>query len=147
MVKTAAHLASFAAALFACGAFAQPQLEPGNWQMKIATTTNGKADPVQNAEECLGDELKDLGAYFAPSLEGSRAKCERTRQPSSDPRQINYRMRCTGRGLSVNATTGVTIVNPRLFTVTMRIESRTPRESAVVSAEAEGRWAGACKGK
>jgi hypothetical protein len=147
MARTAALLANLAAALFACGAFAQPQLEPGSWRLKIAATTNGKADPAQSAEECLADELKDLGAYFAPSLEGSSARCERTRQPSSDPRQINYRMRCRGRGVSVDATTGVTIVDPRFFTLTMRIESRTPRESAVVSAEAEGRWAGACKGK
>jgi hypothetical protein len=147
MARHAALLASLAAALFACGASAQPELEPGAWRLKIATITNGTADPVQDVEQCLADELKDVGGYFAPSLEGSSAKCERTRQPSSDPRQINYRMRCRGRGVSVDATTRVTLVDPHYFTLTMRVESRTPHESALVTAEAEGRWAGACKGK
>ncbi|MGQ0546007.1 MAG: DUF3617 domain-containing protein [Betaproteobacteria bacterium] len=145
MIRIMASL--LAAALLSSGALAQAQLEPGNWELTLRSTTNGKADPVQNSEECLGDELKDLGAYFAPSLEGTQAKCERTRQASSDPRQINYRMRCTAPGLSVNAATGVTVVNPRLFTLAMRIESRTPRESALVTASAEGRRTGACKGK
>jgi hypothetical protein len=74
---------------------------------------------VQDTEDCLkGDQLKDLGAYFAPSLEGVQADCKSTRQPSSGARR---------------------------FTAALRIESRSQTESALVQADVEGIWTGACK--
>jgi hypothetical protein len=124
---------------------AQPELEPGNWKLTVTSTTNGKPEPVQNTEECLRDELKDLGAYFAPALEGVKAQCKKSRLPSKDPRKLDYRMQCTGSGFTVKAETAVTIEGPRLFTATMRMDTKTMKESAAVLARMEGRWAGACK--
>jgi len=134
------------AAFAACTAWAaQPELEPGNWKLHVVSTTNGKPDPVQDTEECLGDELKDLGTYFAPDLEGAKAKCKKTRLPSSDPKKLAYRTQCTGSGFTVDMTATVTIESSRHFTASMRINSKTRKESALVVADAEGRWAGACK--
>ena len=136
---------AFAALIAGAAWAAQPELEPGNWKLTANTTTNGKPEPVQNTEECLGDELKDLGAYFAPELEGVKAKCKRARLPSKDARKLEYRMQCTGSGFTVKAETSVTIEGPRHFTATMRMDTRTKKESALVVADLEGRWAGACK--
>lgn len=124
---------------------AQPELEPGNWKLHVVSTTNGKPEPVQNTEECLGDELKDLGGYFAPELEGVKAKCKKTRLPSSDPRKLIYRTQCTGSGFSTDISATVTIENSRHFTASLRMNSKTKTESALVVADADARWAGACK--
>jgi hypothetical protein len=140
-------LAGVAAAAFvACIAWAaQPELEPGNWKLHVVSTTNGRPEPVQNTEECLGDELKDLGAYFAPDLEGVKAKCKRARLPSSDPKKLIFRMQCTGSGFTTDITTTTTIESSRHFTASMRINSKTKTESALVVADADARWVGACK--
>jgi hypothetical protein len=124
----------------------QPALEPGMWRITVTTTTNGKADPAQDVKECLGEELKDLPAYFAPQLEGGEAECTRTRQPSED-RKVAYRMQCRGAGFTVDALTGVTVENSRHFTATMRINSQAEQESALVVGKAEGRRTGACPAK
>jgi hypothetical protein len=58
---------------------AQAALEPGMWRLTLTSTTNGKPDPKQDSKECLGEQLKDLAAYFAPQLEGAKATCQRTR--------------------------------------------------------------------
>ena len=123
---------------------AEPALEPGLWRMTVTTTTNGKPDPKQDFKQCLGEELKDLPAYFAPQLEGAQATCKHTRQPAAD-RTINYRMQCSGAGFTVDALTSVTFENSRLFTMNMRTDSQAPGESATVVAKGEGRWIGACE--
>ena len=46
------------------------------------STTNGKADPVQEQDECLRDELKDLASYFAPALDLARRM---TGEPAACP--------------------------------------------------------------
>ena len=122
---------------------AQVALEPGMWRITVTSTTNGKPDPAQDSKECLGEELKDLAAYFAPQLEGAEVECKRTRQPAND-RELNYRMQCSGTGLTVDALTSFTVENSRHFTVTMRINSRTPQESAIVVARGKASWTGAC---
>ena len=145
----AARIALFVAALLggaSASASAQTELEPGRWKLHVASTTNGNPDPVQDTEDCLkGDQLKDLGAYFAPSLEGAQADCKNTRQPSSDPGEVAYRMRCTGRGFTVDATTTVKIESARRFTPALRIDSRSETESALVVADVAGSWVGACQ--
>ena len=123
---------------------AQPELEPGNWKLQVSTTTNGKPEPVQSSQECLGDELKDLASYFAPELEGVKAKCSKQRRPSKDPRQMAFRTRCAGGGFTSDIDATVTTESSRHFTATMRINSRTRTEAALVVANVEGRWAGAC---
>ena len=57
-------LAGVAAAALGAGfaRAAEPEMDPGNWKLHVASTTNGKPEPVQDTQECLGDELKDLGA-------------------------------------------------------------------------------------
>lgn len=126
--------------------FAQTELEPETWKLHVASTTNGNPDPVQDTEECLqGDQLKDLGSYFAPSLEGVEADCKKTRQPSNDPRKVDYRTQCTGRSFTMKATTSVTIESARHFTAAMRLETRTERETAVVVADIDGARSGPCK--
>jgi hypothetical protein len=125
---------------------AQPELEPGMWRLTINSTTNGKADPAQDSEQCLGEELNDLAAYFTPQLEGaeSEVECTPTRQPAKD-RELSYRMQCRGADLTIDALTRVTIENSRHFTMSIRTDSRTSQESAIVVAKGEGRWIGACK--
>lgn len=126
---------------------AQAALEPGLWRITVSSTTNGKPDPKQDTKECLTEELKDIPAYFAPQLEGGKAECTRTRQPSKDPKIVAYRMQCTGPGFTVDALTSVTIEDSRHFSVTMRIDSKAPQESATVVANGEAAWTGACPGK
>jgi len=134
------------AAFAACTAWAaQPELEPGNWRLHVVSTTNGKPQPVEDTEECLGDELKDPGTYFAPDLEGVEAKCKKTRLPSSDPRKLVYRTQCTGSGFTVDMAATVTIESSRHFTSSLRMHTKTKEESALVVANTDGRWAGACK--
>jgi hypothetical protein len=132
-----------AIALLLAPAAAQTVLEPGQWKITVNSTTNGKPDPVQNTDECLGDELKDLAAYFAPQLEGVQAKCTRTRQPS-DAGKIAYVMKCSGAGFTVEASTSVAFVNAGHFTATMQINSRSRTESARVEATAQGERTGTC---
>lgn len=131
----------------ASSAFAdQPALEPGMYRIMFNSTTNAKADPPQDIKQCLGEELKDLVGYFAPRLEDVEAKCERTRQPSKD-REVLYRMQCSGAGITIDALTGATIENSRHFTITMRVQTRTKQESALVIGKGEGHLIGACPGK
>ena len=123
---------------------APPALEPGMWKISVTSTTNGKSNPKEDTDQCLGDELKDLTSYFAPQLENAQAECTNTLQPSEDPNQIAYRMQCRGAGFTVEALTSVTFESSRDFSMTMRIDSRTPRESAIVVASGEGHRTGAC---
>lgn len=126
----------------------EPVLEAGMWTVTLTTTTNGKPDAAQEYQECLNEELQDLPAYFAPQLENPDdidVKCSRAQQPAED-RVLAYRMQCNGAGLTVDALTSVTFQNARHFTVTLRIDSRTEQESALVVGSGEGRWAGACPG-
>src|ERR1700694_3792095 len=90
----------------ASSAFAQVSMEPGNWQIKTTSTTNGKGQPVQEQEECLRDELKDLNAYFAPKLEGVRAQCKRTPQKTRD-KSVAYTMRCAGATFTMDVESAV----------------------------------------
>ncbi len=112
----------------------------------MESSVNGKPEPEENTEDCLrADQLKDLGAYFAPDLEGVKAKCTRARKPSSDPRQLIYHMRCAGSGFTTEMDATVTIEGPRRFVAEIRMNSKTRKESALVLTKAEGRWTGACK--
>jgi hypothetical protein len=133
------------AAIAAYAAGSEVKLEPGTWTLRVVTTTNGKPEPVQNSEQCLGDELKDLGSYFAPQLEGVEADCKRTEESTGDPRKIVRRLECTAADFTMAATTTVTIVDSRQFTANIHIDTKTPTGSALVVADAEGRWTGACK--
>ena len=124
---------------------AEPEMEPGNWKLHVASTTNGKPEPVQDTQECLGDELKDLGAYFAPELEGVQAKCKKTRLPSADPKKLIYKTQCTGAGFRSDISATVTIESRRRFTAIMQMNTKTKTESALVVANIDARWAGPCK--
>lgn len=132
--------------LASAAACAQPALEPGMWRITVTSTTNGKPDPDQTSEQCLGKELKDIASYFAPQLEGVKAECKRRRQPSED-RKLAYRMQCSGAGFTVDALTSVTVESSRHFTVAMRINTRTGQESAIVVGKGEGHRTGACAGQ
>lgn len=121
-----------------------PALEPGLWRITLTSTTNGKPEPKQDLKECLGEELKDLPAYFAPQLEGLQATCKLTRLPDAD-RTIGHRMHCSGADFTVDALTSVTVENSRHFTLSLRTDSRAPGETAIVVAKGEGRWIGACE--
>lgn len=127
-------------------ALARPTMDEGNWHITTRATTNGKPEPVQEQDECLRDELKDLAAYFSPSLEGVAAECQRTPQKAADG-TIAYKMRCTGRGFTLNASSEVKIAGPRQFTAILKMDTKTSKERAVVEARAEGRHTGACKPK
>jgi Protein of unknown function (DUF3617) len=135
-----------AGAATAAWAQAISELEPGRWKLHVASTTNGKADPVQETDECLqGEELKNLGSYFAPELEGVAARCERKRQPSDDPRKVDYRSRCIGAGFTWEAASSVTLESTGHFTAAMRMETHTQNESAIVVADISGMRVGPCE--
>ena len=140
----------WAAAGLACGlampAAAQLAMEPGNWRIKTISTTNGVADAPQDQEECLRDELKDLSGYFAPQLEGVKAKCTRTPQRSGAD-TVAYKMKCTGAGFTMNAESAVKFEDPKRFTASMKLDTKTTTEHAVVVAKVEGVHTGPCKGK
>lgn len=121
------------------------RLDPGNWRVRATSVTNGVADPEQDSEMCLNAELKDLAAYFAPALEGVKAKCSTTRVPSKDPKIIARRLRCTGSGFTYEAETTVTIVDPSRFTLTLRSRAKTRRETGIVSLAGQGDRLGPCK--
>jgi hypothetical protein len=125
-------------------ALAQREMQPGNWHITTHATTNGKAEPVQVQDECLGDELKDLAAYFAPGLEGVNAKCGRTPRKAA-ANAIAYKMKCTGKGFTLEADTEVVVVDAKKFTASMKMDTKTPKERAVVVASIEGNHTGACK--
>lgn len=147
MHTSAGSMLALVAALAAGNAWAaQAGLEPGNWKLKVTSTVNGKPEPEQNTQDCLrADQLKDLGAYFAPDLEGVKAKCTKTQQPSGDPTKLAYKMRCTGSGFTLEMDAGVSIESSRHFVADIRMNTKTRQQSALVVAKAEGRWDGACK--
>ena len=138
---------ALAAALAMGGAWgAETGLEPGKWKLKVASSVNGKPEPEQHTQDCLrAGQLRDLGAYFAPDLEGAKAKCAKTRKPTGDATKLAYRMRCTGNGFTLEMDAGVSIESPRHFVADIRMHTKTRKESAIVVAKAEGRWEGACK--
>jgi hypothetical protein len=125
---------------------AQTGLEPGNWRLKVSSTVNGKPEPEQNTQDCLrADQLKDLGAYFAPDLEGIKGKCTKAQKPTGDATKLAYQMRCTGSGFTLEMDASVSIESSRHFVADIRMNTTTRKESALVVAKAEGRWDGACK--
>ncbi len=134
------------AACCAAPAFAQIPMEQGNWHIRTTATTNGKAEPVQEQEECLRDELKDLNAYFSPELEGVKAKCTKAPRQTRD-KSIAYKMKCAGAEFTMEMESSVKIEDPRRFTATLKMDTKTKTERAVVVANIEGRHTGACKGK
>ena len=125
---------------------AQTGLEPGNWTLKVTSTVNGKPEPEQNTQDCLrAEQLKDLGAYFAPDLEGVKAKCTKAQKPTGDATKLAYQMRCAGSGFTVEMEAGVSIESARHFVADIRMNTKTQKESALVVARAEGRRQGPCK--
>ncbi len=138
--------ALFAIVVLACAgqAWAQTKLEPGLWRVTVTSSTNGRADPAQDNQVCLKDELKDPARYFAPELEGVKAKCNRGRVPSKDKNVLGYRMRCAGSNFTTEAEAQVTILAPDLFKVAIRMDSKTPKERAVVEAVGEAKRVGPC---
>lgn len=130
-------------ALPAC-ATAQHKMERGNWHITTHVTTNGKPEPVQEQDECLGDELKDLAAYFSPALEGVNAKCDRTPRKAGT-NAIAYKMKCTGKGFAMETESDVIVLGPKKFTANLKMDTKTAKERAVVVAKAEGNHTGACK--
>jgi Protein of unknown function (DUF3617) len=140
-------LLALAATLVVTTAAAQapaPTLEPGLWALKIITTTNGKTEQTENSEQCLGDELKDLGSYFSPKLEDVQAECKRLRQPAGD-KQISHTLECKGANFTMNAATLVNIESARSFSAALRLDSKAAGESAQVAAKIEGRRIGPCR--
>lgn len=140
-------IVAFVAALAAGNAWsAQVGLEPGSWKLKVTSTINGKPEPELNTQDCLrADQLKDLGAYFAPDLEGVKAKCTKAQKPTGDAARLAYRMRCTSTGFTLEMDVGVLIESPLHFVADVRMQTKTSKESDLAIARAEGRWQGACK--
>ena len=139
-------LPPLAATILALSASAETAMEPGNWHLTTRSTTNGKADPVQEQDECLGDELKDLSAYFAPALEGVKAKCTRTPRAARDG-SIAYTMKCRGTSFTMDIESAVRVEHPKRFTATLKMDTKTPKERAIVVANIEGMNVGPCKTK
>jgi outer membrane protein OmpA-like peptidoglycan-associated protein len=137
-----AHLSATVAAP---ASSADVTLEPGNWRVQVTSSTNGNPDPAQDAEQCIHpDEVSNLDNYFAPILEDAKADCRRSREPSTNPRILNYEMHCVGAGFTQDMVASVTIDSPRQFRMTIRMQTRTPSESALVLAQSEANWLGAC---
>jgi hypothetical protein len=135
---------ALAAIVFSPLAMAQREMQPGNWHIVTHATTNGKADPVQEQDECLKDELKDLAGYFSPGLEGVEAKCTRTPQ-KAPANSIAYKMRCTGNGFTADMESQVNVVDSKRFTATLKMDTKAANEHSVVTARIEGVHTGDCK--
>ena len=127
-------------------AAAQTVLQPGMWRITVNSTTNGKPDPAQDNKTCLKDELKDPARYFAPELEGVKSKCNRNRVPQKDKNVLGYRLKCTGThsSFTTEAEAQVTILAPDHFTLSIRMDSKTPKERALVEAQGEAKRVGDC---
>jgi hypothetical protein len=110
---------------------AAPTLEPGLWKVTFHSSTDGKANPVDESSPCLRDELADVAAYFAPALEELQAECKNTRQPST-PNEIAYRMHCVGRNFTIEALTKAVLETSHRFTVSLRVETKTARSTELV---------------
>ncbi len=110
----------------------------------IDTTTNGIAEPQRIGEECLDAQLKDLGAFFSPKLDGLDAQCETSRKPSGK-RSIEYGMKCRGAGFTMDAQTRVTIRDSRHFSLAMQLETRAVKGTAKVLTVGEALRTGACR--
>ena len=137
-----------AAVAIACAlptpAFAEVRLHPGKWRVQAESVTNGVADPSQDEEVCLRDELKDLAGYFAPKLEGVKAKCTTTNLPAGDRKTIARRLRCTGDGFTYEAVSQVILVEPSRFSIKFQSTAKTQRETGIVSMQADARHLGPC---
>ena len=124
---------------------ADPRLDAGNWRLRVTSVTNGTADADQDAQVCLGDELKDLTHYFMPVLEGVPAKCTTTRMLTVDKRIIRARLRCSGNKFTYEAETRVVIEGPQRFTLSLNSLAKTPTETGRVSMSGQGDFVGPCK--
>ena len=133
-----------ALAFTADSAAQQTQLQPGMWRVQVESTTNGKAEPPQDNQTCLKDELKDPARYFAPELEGVKAKCTRTRVPNKDKNVLGYRLKCAGSNFTTEADAQVIVVTPEHFRLALRMESKTPTQQALVIARGEAKRVGNC---
>lgn len=127
-------------------AYGQIALEPGLWRVMVSSTTNGRPEADQDDQVCIDAEFKDLAKYFAPELEGVRAKCTRTKRPTGDPNVLAYRMTCTGTipKFTTEMQSNVTIVSATHFKLSLKMHSKTPKESALVVAESEAKRIGPC---
>jgi hypothetical protein len=137
-------LAASLALLPAAAQAPAPTLDPGLWALRIVTTTNGKDEKTESSQQCLGDELKDLGNYFSPKLEDVQAECKRQRQPAGD-KQISHTLECKGANFTMSAATLVNIESERAFSAAMRVDSKAGSESAQIAAKIEGQRLGPCK--
>ncbi|HUP97251.1 MAG TPA: DUF3617 family protein [Usitatibacter sp.] len=144
------RLSKFSLALalaFAPVAFAQITLEPGLWHLTTNSTTNGKPEPTQEQDECLTpNELSDLNKYFAPELEGVTAKCQRAQRPTKD-KSIAHHMKCQGKGFTIDMESAVKIDGPRRFTANLTMDTKTPKERALVKADILAERNGPCPAK
>ena len=127
-------------------AYGQTVLEPGMWRVTVNSTTNGQPQPPQDEEVCLEAELKDLAKYFSPEFEGVQAKCKRAKQPTSDPNSLSYRMTCTGTAskFTSEVQSNVILVSATHFKLSLKMNTKTPKESALVVAEGEAKRIGPC---
>jgi hypothetical protein len=136
-----------AAALALLPAAAQapvPALESGLWALKVTSTTTGKSEQSETTEQCLGDELKDLGSYFSPKLQDVQAECQRLRQPAGE-QQISHTLECKGANFTMSVATLVNIEGARAFSAAMRMDSKTGADVSHIAAKIEGKRTGPCK--
>jgi len=131
-------------ALLPLSAAGAPALEPGNWMFSLRSVTDGKPEPAQTGEQCLGEQLKDPAAYFAPRVDNPEAKCENKRLEPS-PNTIEFGLRCQGPGYTVEGLTRVTIVDSRHFTIEARILTRSMTASRLVVSTGEALRTGNCR--
>ena len=127
-------------------AYGQIALEPGLWRVMVNSTTNGEPQPPQDDQLCLEAELKDIAKYFSPEFEGVQAKCTRARRPTGDPNSLSYRMTCTGTAskFTSEVQSNVTLVSATHFKLSLKMNTKTPKESALVVAEGEAKRIGPC---
>jgi hypothetical protein len=119
-------------------------LEPGNWMFSIQSVTNGRPDAPLQGEDCLENQLKDLGTYFAPKLDGADAQCETARKPDGG-KTMEYVMKCRGAGFTAVATTRITIEDSRRVTLRSLVETKTMQGESRVVSSGEALRTGACR--
>jgi hypothetical protein len=126
-------------------AFAQIPMEQGNWHIRITSTANGKAEPVQEQDECMKEEVNDLQKYFSPRLDADvQAKCTKATQQQTRDKSIAYKMKCTGDGFTIEMESSFRVENPKHFIATLKMDSKWQNRHLVVVHTIDGRHAGPC---
>lgn len=130
---------------FAATAVAEPRVAPGLWRIRTVITNNGVPEPVIEEDVCATkEEVADLSTYFALAPpDGLAARCTSSQEPAKAA-TLTFRLRCTGKDLSVDLRATVTFPSAERYVVNARSDARERGRAVVAITRAEARRVGPC---